>query len=78
MSCIFQRYLISMTIVGGGLGLTHGIVAAPAQPEKITEHALTGALLAPWAPVLVPVYATRRWPEIRNCPKMSSSLAEKA
>lgn len=66
------RYLIGSTVAGGAIGLAHGFHAIPAgvphRPLRIYENTLSGALLGPWAPVAVPLYATRWWPNGGECP----------
>lgn len=78
MSCAFQRYLIGSTVAGGLVGLTHGLYAIPfTAPQRnilIAQNTLSGALLGPWAPVAVPVYATRWWPRNGDCPWMRRAV----
>ena len=68
----FLRYLIGSTVVGGTVGFAHGYAAFPSEMPnrgiRIYENALSGALLAPWAPIAVPIYATQLWPTQKGCP----------
>jgi hypothetical protein len=68
----FLRYLIGSTVIGGTVGFAHGYAAfPPGMPNRavrIYENSLSGALLAPWAPVAVPIYASQWWPNKGECP----------
>jgi hypothetical protein len=69
---MFTRYLMATAVVGGGVGLAHGVAAFPPNVPnrgiRIYEHALTGAILGPWLPIVSPIYVTGWWPHGKDCP----------
>ena len=72
MTVYFARYLMATSAFGGAVGLAHGFAAFPPGVPDRTIHiyynALSGAVMGPWFPVVVPVYAARWWPQGKDCP----------
>lgn len=72
MTSVFAKYLVASTAVGGVVGFAHGYAAfppgVPDRPIHIYYNTLSGAILGPWTPVVLPVYATRWWPQGKECP----------
>ena len=66
-STVVVRYLLVTSLGSGVLGVIHGAAAPPYDESAPAMHGLTGALLGPWAPILMPLWMAGVIPNCR-CP----------
>lgn len=65
----FQRYLTGSVILWSSVGAAHGLALYKLKKDTpdpalryIVGGTLYGAFLGPWAPVIVPLWLTQKWP----------------
>jgi hypothetical protein len=62
----FIRYLLTTSLVGGALGIAHGVTATAnkkeLRPAAILHDGMAGVIAGPWSPVFVPLVLTGVWP----------------
>jgi hypothetical protein len=60
------RYLTCTMIVGGGIGVAHGISTTAnkrdLRPAAILHDGLAGAIAGPWSPIFIPLLVSGMWP----------------
>ena len=67
MNPAFVKYLLVTSVGGGVLGVLHG---APRGGDAPALQGITGALVGPWVPIVVPLWVAGVIPiyEAKHCP----------